>query len=111
MAPGVLLSSSTEYDTRASKRLKATGVGRAQQDENDGGIPSHPLKVKPSGNAYSSSINSKNNAGLFKLLPDELILQILEQFAARKLSLLGSTCRFLYAFTQYDDLWRALFVE
>jgi hypothetical protein len=113
MAPGILLSNATENDfyARPPKRLKTVQVSRTKEDFSDGDIPSHSLGIKPSGNAYSSSVNSKTNAGLFGVLPDELILQLLELLAASELLALGSTCRFLYAFTQYDELWRALFIE
>jgi hypothetical protein len=113
MAPGILLSSRTEdgSDTRPSKRIKTKNAYDEPEESGDRGIPSHPLQVKPSGNAFSSSINFKNNAGYFGVLPDELILQLFEQLSALELLRLGSACRFLYAFTQSDEIWRALFVE
>jgi hypothetical protein len=112
MAPGILLSGTApedEYEQRPSKRQRFEAA--APEHDLDDDIPSHPLEVKPSGNAYNSNINSKANAGFFGRLPDELILQFLETLSAGELLDLGASCRFLYAFTHYDELWRALFVE
>lgn len=111
MAPGILLRDAEpddECEPRPVKRFKAETSDPGYEEDD---IPSHPLGVKPSGNAYSSSSNSKANAGFFATLPDELILQFLEQLRAPDLLSLSSSCRFLYAFTHYDELWRALFVE
>ncbi|KIW04127.1 uncharacterized protein PV09_04935 [Verruconis gallopava] len=113
MAPGILLASASEqdFDQRPSKRIRSSfspQAGECQSDDDN--IPTHPLEIKPSGNAYSSHVNSKHNAGVFAALPDELTLQLLETLPATGLVALGSSCRFLYAFTQYDELWRALFV-
>ena len=113
MAPGILLRDHEVdgSDERPSKKVKwRSEVGTAGSDD-DGDIPSHPLGVKPSGNAYSSTTNSKSSAGFFSRLPDELVLQLLETLKARELLALGPSCRFLYAFASYDELWRALFVE
>ena len=113
MAPGILLNHETEEtgEVRPSKRVKLQSAYNDDPEEHDGDIPSHPLGIKPSGNAYSSDINSKASAGLFARLPDELVLQILETLGAKELLILGSSCRYLYAFTHFDELWRALFVE
>jgi hypothetical protein len=110
MAPGILLTrtAESEYEQRPSKRMR---IEPSKDDSHDGDIPSHPLGVKPSGNAYTSSMNSKLGAGQFASLPDELILQLLETFSASELLTLGSSCRFFYAFTHHDELWRALFIE
>ena len=76
------------------------------------GLPFHPLGVKPLGNVYdASSPNIKVGAGSFVKLPDELLLQLLEYCAAFELLKLGATCKALYAFCSYDELWKALFVE
>lgn len=110
MAPGLLLRTEPqeEYEPRPAKRVKSEAM-KPELEQDD--IPSHPLGVKPSGNAYNSNVNSKSYAGLFSKLPDELILQILETFSAGHLLSLSGSCKFLYAFAHYDDLWRALFVE
>ncbi|KAF2400478.1 F-box and JmjC domain-containing protein [Trichodelitschia bisporula] len=79
--------------------------------EEDGTVPSHPMAVKPSGNAYTAAVNLKANAGSFAKLPDELLMSFLETLEAAELLQLGGACKFLYAFTRVDELWRALFVE
>jgi hypothetical protein len=114
MTPGILLSGTVteeEYEPRTSKRQKLEATVSAEYEDDEDDIPSHPLEVKPTGNAYSSEINSKASAGFFARLPDELLLQFLEALSAQELLDLGASCRFLYAFTHYDELWRALFVE
>ncbi len=74
-------------------------------------VPSHPLKVKPAGNAYVGVRNIKSAAGLFSVLPDEIIVNILEYLGPTSLLQLGSTCKALYAFSRLEELWKTLFVE
>ena len=71
----------------------------------------HPLGIRPSGNALTSSTNSKRSCGHFARLSDELLLQLLEALQPAQLLRLGATCRALHAFTRSEELWRALFVE
>jgi hypothetical protein len=108
MAPGLLLDESPP-----SKRLKTSAAPDLQNDDEDVAIalPSHPLGIKPAGNAYTASENIKSRCGSFAMLPDELLSHIFESFDADTLIRLGSTCRALYAFTRLDELWRALFVR
>ena len=44
-------------------------------------------------------------------LPDELIIQVLESLDATSLQCLGSTCKALYAFSRFEDLWKTLCIE
>ncbi|KAF2836352.1 Clavaminate synthase-like protein [Patellaria atrata CBS 101060] len=74
-------------------------------------VPPHPLGIKPSGNAYSSDINIKDACGGFQILPDELVIQVLEYLNASSLVALGATCKALYAFTRAEELWKSLFIE
>lgn len=74
-------------------------------------VPSHPLGVKPAGNAFSAVENARIMAGLFSSLSDELILQVLEFLDHWSLLRLGATCKLFYAFCQFDDLWKTLFIE
>lgn len=71
----------------------------------------HPLGLRPSGNALTSTVNLKSSFGLFAYLPDELISQFLEYLDPAALLRFGGTCRGLFAFTRNEELWRALFVE
>ena len=73
-------------------------------------IPSHPLGIKPSGNAYTASRDIKFACGLFCRLPDELLNHILEKLDALDLVRLGGTCKALYAFTGAEELWKNLFI-
>lgn len=75
-------------------------------------ISSHPLRIKPSGNAYTSESNLRETStGLFAVFPDELIIDILGYLDAESLSQLGFTSRGLYAFSRHEELWKALFIE
>lgn len=74
-------------------------------------VPPHPLEIKPAGNAYTAAKNSKSAAGLFSNLADELIIQVLESLSGRLLLQLGATCKALYAFCMFDDLWKTLCIE
>lgn len=74
-------------------------------------VKRHPLGLRPSGNALTSTVNLKASFGLFAYLPDELFQQLLEYLDPSTLLRLGGTCRGIYAFTRNEELWRALFVE
>jgi len=74
-------------------------------------IPHHPLGIKPSGNQYTARYNSKSSIGSFQLFPDEILAVVLEYLDSCSLRLLGSTCKFMYAFCRSDDLWKSLFIE
>ena len=73
-------------------------------------IATHPLGVKPSGNAFTAPKNLKASSGLFALLPDELLILALEYLDSHSLSSIGATCKALYAFSRYDELWKSIFV-
>ena len=74
-------------------------------------VPLHPLEIKPAGNAYTATENIKLAAGSFALLPDELLIQVLEYLEAASLRRLGSACKALYAFSRLEDLWKTLCIE
>ncbi|EKG22316.1 F-box domain cyclin-like protein [Macrophomina phaseolina MS6] len=98
---------------RPTKRLRLGAAdSRADIDsEEPAAIPPHPLGVKPAGNALTANVNLKLHAGNFAVLPDELLAQFLECLDGPTLVRLGGTCKALYAFTRFDELWRALFTE
>ncbi|KAG6004356.1 hypothetical protein E4U43_000754 [Claviceps pusilla] len=74
-------------------------------------IPTHVLGVKPLGNCFfSERPNAKLSSGTWGVLPDEMIMLVLEQMDVRSLLSLGSTCKFLFAFCHSDELWKALFL-
>lgn len=74
-------------------------------------VPLHPLRIRPTGNAYTATENIKPAAGAFAALPDELLIQILESLDAASLKRLGCTCKALYAFSRLEDLWKTLCIE
>jgi hypothetical protein len=86
-------------------------LGLEQSAESLHSIPPHPLGIKPSGNQYTSSLNSKSSIGPFQLFPDEVLAIFLEYLNSSTLRFLGSTCKFLYAFCRSDDFWKSLFIE
>lgn len=80
-------------------------------DHADEAIPSHPLGVKPSGNGLLATWSLRDAIGAFQLLPDELILILLEGLDGPSLLRLGRTCKAFYAFTRAEEIWKTLFVE
>jgi hypothetical protein len=114
MAPGVLDANySSCAESPPAKKVKMSPSTNTVDDTEDvaAALPPHPLHIKPAGNAYTASENSKARCGSFAQLPDELLSLIFESFDADILLRLGSTCRALYAFTRLEELWRALFVR
>ena len=114
MAPSrALLSGSSEENSRPPKRLRRESEAGYARDDDCDILPSHPLNVRPEGNAYTeeSKVNIRQNSGLFAHLPDELLLHFLDYLDAYQLIALGSTCKVLYAFAYFDELWRSLFVQ
>ena len=82
------------------------------EDDIDAPVPPHPLSIKPLGNKYlDSGIDAKTASGLFQALPDELLVHMFEGMDMSSLRALGSTCRFLYAFCTFDELWKSLALE
>jgi hypothetical protein len=73
--------------------------------------PPHPLGVKPSGNGLTASWTLRSAIGYLQILPDELILILLETLESADLRAVGATCKALYAFTRSEELWKALFIE
>ncbi|KAK2865180.1 hypothetical protein FQN49_003826 [Arthroderma sp. PD_2] len=80
-------------------------------EKHEDAIPAHPLGVKPSGNGLTASWDIRSAMGGFALLPDDLILILLESFDAATLRCLGAACKALYAFTRAEELWKALFIQ
>lgn len=75
-------------------------------------IPPHPLGLKPLGNKFLfTGRNARESIGTWALLPDEVIMLLLEQFCPSALLTLGHTCKFFYAFCHSDELWKPLFLQ
>ncbi|KAH7170630.1 hypothetical protein EDB81DRAFT_876656 [Dactylonectria macrodidyma] len=75
-------------------------------------IPLHPLGLKPLGNQYiSTGRNARGSIGVWNMLPDEVMMLLLEHFESPELFTLGHTCKFLYAFCHSDELWKPLFLR
>lgn len=113
MASSVIVPAGPGGSTHSASAAVPSGEGDSLDDslELSLSIPSHPLGVKPSGNQYTAARNSKGVTGPFQLFPDEILAIFLEFLDAEQLRLLGSTCKFLYAFCRSDDIWKALFIE
>lgn len=79
---------------------------------------SHPLGVKPSGNALLSSEHGKMEALRDKLLgdlakfPEHLLVEILSYITdPNDLRSLGQSSRILYAYTYTDEYWRDIYMK
>jgi hypothetical protein len=105
------------YNTQLNTAMPSGGViiesptSRTPLEESSLAVPQHPLGIKPAGNKYTATSNAKDSVGLFQLFPDEIVAIFLEYLDATELRLLGSTCKYLYAFCRSDDIWKALFIE
>lgn len=127
MAPGTLLEHhcATDPSQPPTKKRRLSPAATVNVDHDDveaatvdsddvedvaAAVPTHPLDIKPAGNAYTATENIKSRCGAFARLPDELLNHFLESLDADALVALGATCRALYAFTRLDELWRALFI-
>lgn len=86
-------------------------VDSTEVEESSALIPPHPLGVKPAGNQYTATENSRYGIGPVQILPDEILAILLEHFDAPTLVALGATSKFFYAFCRSDDLWKILFIE
>ena len=75
-------------------------------------IPPHPLRIKPSGNAFTSPSNLRDTSlGAFAVFPDELVLQFLGYLDADRLKAVGTASKALYGFSRAEELWKQLFIE
>lgn len=99
------IHSSTQHESNHDENL----VAESDSDS----IPTHPLGVKPLGNQYlTERPNSRRNIGLWRSLPDELLMIILESFDEPSLLLkLGYSCKFFFAFCHLEDLWKTIFLQ
>ncbi|EXJ81097.1 hypothetical protein A1O3_07385 [Capronia epimyces CBS 606.96] len=86
------------------------GIGQGQ-DASETQTDQHPLGIRPAGNALTSRENAQGFMGLFANVPDALLLMVLEYLDQPSLVSLGSTCRGLYAFCSFDQLWRDIAVN
>lgn len=118
MAPGTLLDYAAPKDplSRPLKRVKLSpDAAHFASDDSEvevaAAVPTHPLHIKPAGNAYTATDNLKSRCGGFARLPDEILSHMFDAFDADTLVRIGSTCKALYAFSRLDELWRALFIQ
>lgn len=74
-------------------------------------LSQHPLRVRPAGNAYTAATGVRAAAGCFRSLPDEIIIEILEALEPPPLLQVGNTCKFLYAFARFEELWKSIVVR
>ncbi|SCU98930.1 LADA_0H16248g1_1 [Lachancea dasiensis] len=80
--------------------------------------PSHPLGVKPSGNALMADCLKKlenqrqRQLGKFGVFPENVLTHLLSFIDnPRDLLSLGHTSRVFYAYTYNEELWRRLYIE
>lgn len=102
----------SEASIDAPSPVRPSGtIESLELEESSVSIPPHHLGVKPSGNQYTATSNARYALGLFRILPDEVLAIFLESLDAQLLGLLGSTCKFLYAFCRSEEFWKPLFIE
>jgi Cupin-like domain/F-box-like len=116
MAPSALpvIRSDVDFDLPPAKRRKSvSSSAQAEEPSNDNAaVRSHPLGVKPGGNAYTASHNLRHSSGgAFRLLDDEVLIQILEVLDAESLNSFSATCKAIYPYARLDELWKTLFIE
>lgn len=68
----------------------------------------HPLGLRPSGNALTADQDLSLSMGIFGRIPDALLVLVLEYLNKDALLNLGQTCKGLFAFAAYDQIWREL---
>ncbi len=95
----------------AHDNLESKAVTREYESESDY-IPSHPLGVKPLGNQYlSGGVNARRSIGTWAILPDEMLSVVLEHLDKESLLTIGHTCKFFYAFSHLEELWKAIYLQ
>ena len=96
---------------RISDLIQQSRARKKNMSQIMGTVPPHPWAIKPLGNAFGAKHNIKTAAGLFAVLPDELILQIFELLGPESILRLGATCKALCAFSRFEELWKTKFIE
>lgn len=74
-------------------------------------VAPHPNGIRPAGNKVSRVQPSVGNAtDYFKLLPDEIVFNLLQILpSTRDLLNLSHTCKRLYAFSLSEELWKDIY--
>jgi hypothetical protein len=75
---------------------------------------SHPYGLQPWGNFFSQDSNRSirsDSLGQLRIISDELLLSIFEDFSPFTLFQLAATSKVLYVFSHHEDLWRALVLK
>jgi hypothetical protein len=103
----------SDVPERPLKRLKyeSNSTRPLAAEESPLAAPSHPLGIKPSGNAYIATEDLRTRMGALALLSDEVLLDLLGYFDAPSLLRVGACCKALYAFARVEDLWKCLLIE
>lgn len=98
---------------RPNKRLKLTPLQDSVTDASlETEIQPHSLNIKPSGNALTSRSNLRDTStGLFAIIPDELILQVLGHLDSEDVNSIGAASKGMYGFSRSEELWKTLFIE
>lgn len=99
----------TSLDSHNSGEAVSNNSLQDQEDLSHDAIPGHPMGVKPSGNALLAVENLRDAIGTFGILPDDLILILLEFLDGSSLLRIGRSCKAFYAFTRAEELWKGLF--
>ena len=106
------LSRAAAFRDVSSEKAVDSLSSNGDKDSRDADLAfnAHPLGVKPGGNALAAQATAWVKMGVFGGLPDEIILELLEWLDGKSLLNVGASCRGLYAYTTFDQLWKDLFI-
>jgi hypothetical protein len=108
----MLLSVDERQNSLAFEANGTSGNQSSDFADTDSAVPAHPLGIKPLGNRYFwDGPVARDATGVFQLLPDEMLVQLLEFLDPRSLRFLGYTCKYLFAHCISEELWKGLFLE
>jgi hypothetical protein len=110
-APVSLPNREADQDAHTSSYVSSGSHLESSREPSRDAIPFHPLGVKPSGNGLTAASNLRDAIGDLIILPDDVILILLEYLEFSSLLSVGRTCKALYAFTRSEDLWKTLVVR
>ncbi|GAD99485.1 F-box and JmjC domain protein, putative [Paecilomyces variotii No. 5] len=92
---------SSSYMSNGSQLVSASLASRDA-------IPCHPLGVKPSGNGLTAAWDLRTAIGTFNILPDEILLMLLEYLDSASLLNIGCTyCSHLFSDTLHRPFYCA----
>lgn len=116
--PSAVTANVTRLEPSKTRLTDDNAAAAGEADDNNDNvadseaIPTHPLGVKPLGNLYFfEGVNARKSIGSWGLLPDEMLMIVLEHMDKSTLLSLSHTCKFFYAVCHSEELWKTLFLQ